>query len=123
MIRFNLVVEANADEVRNVATVEMSDRQWDAVLCFVEDISLELGELEDMPVRSVVRRVARVLWRMLDYAADSFPPAPGGRMPDGQVPAQEFALDTGERLASLVAYLSEYEMATLVIERESPVRR
>lgn len=123
MIRFNLVVEANADEVRNVASIEMSDRQWDAVLCFEEtEGSLELGDLEEIPTRAAVRRLSVVLWRLLDYAADSFPSAPDRRMTDGQAPSQGFALDAGERVAALVMYLSEYELATLVIDRKSPVR-
>lgn len=124
MVTFELVMQANADEVRQVATIEMSDRQWDVVLCFEEpEGSLELVDLEEIPTAAAVRRLSGVLWRLLDHAADSFPASPRRLLSDGRAPAQEATLDAGERVASLVMYLSEYSEATLSISRESPIRR
>jgi len=100
VITFNLVMQANADEVRNVATVELAD----------------------IPTAAAVRRLSGTLWRLLDYAADSFPPAPARKI-NGLPPGQGAALDAGERLSSLVYYLSEYSEATLDIVRKSPVQR
>lgn len=124
MIRFNLVIQANEDEVRNVATVEIPDHHWDVVLCFEEPKgSLELGDLAEIPTRAAVRRLANVLWKMLDYAADSFPPAPEHRLPNGQKPSQSAAMHAAERVSALVLYLTEYAEATLDITAKSPVRR
>lgn len=123
MITFNLVMQANEDEVRSVASIEMPDHGWDVVLCFEDPKeSLELGELEEIPVRAAARRLSAVLWRLLDYAADSFPPEPRRRMPTNLVPSQEQALHAGERVASVLCYLTEYTQATLDIVRKSPVR-
>jgi hypothetical protein len=77
MITFNLVMEANPDAVRNVATVEIPDHQWELALCFEQPNELlDLEELAEIPTRAAVRRLAGTLWRLLDYAADSFPPPP-----------------------------------------------
>ena len=123
MIAFNLVIQANEDEVRSVATVEMADQMWDVVLCFEEPKeSLDLAELEEIPTRAAVRRLSGVLWRLLDYAADSFPPAPDRRLPTNLAPSQDQALHAGERVASVVCYLTEYAEATLDIAGKSPVR-
>jgi hypothetical protein len=123
MVTFDLVMPANEDEVRSVASVEISDPQWEVALCFEQtNEALDLTELEEIPVRVAVRRLAGTLWRLLDYAADSFPPPPARRI-NGLAPAQAAALDTGERVSSLVYYLSEYSEATLVIKKKSPVQR
>jgi hypothetical protein len=123
MVTFDLVLQANADEVRSVACVEMSDLEWEVVLCFEQaNEALELAELEEIPVRAAVRRLAGTLWRLLDYAADSFPPPPARRI-NGLAPGQGAALSAGERVSSLVYYLSEYSEATLVIKKKSPVQR
>jgi hypothetical protein len=122
MITFDLVIQANPDEVRSVATVELADRDWEVALCFEQaSESLDLVELSEIPTLSALRRLAGTMWRALDYAADSFPPPPARRI-NGLAPEQGSALGIGERLASLVYYLSEYTEATLVIERKSPVQ-
>lgn len=118
MVTFNLVVEANEDEVRNVAAVEIQSHEWEVVLCFDQPgNSLDFTELEEIPVHAAVRRLALVLWRLLDYAADSFPPAPDRLLSTNLAPSQEAALSAGERVASLVCYLTEYTKATLSIKR------
>lgn len=123
MITFNLVMQANEDEVRSVASIEVADQHWDVVLCFEDPKeSLELGELEEIPVRAAVRRLSAVLWRLLDYAADYYPPEPRRRTPNNLQPTQGQALHAGERVASVVCYLTEYTEATLDIVRKSPVR-
>jgi hypothetical protein len=123
VITFNLVMQANADEVRNVATVELADIQWEVALCFEQPNELlDLEELAEIPTAAAVRRLSGTLWRLLDYAADSFPPAPARKI-NGLPPGQGAALDAGERLSSLVYYLSEYSEATLDIVRKSPVQR
>lgn len=117
MITFNLVMQANADEVRNVASVEMADHQWEVALCFeAANELLDLEELAEIPTRAAVRRLAGTLWRLLDYAADSFPPPPERKI-NGLPPSQGGAMHTAERFASLVYYLSEYSEATLDIEQ------
>lgn len=123
MITFDLVMQANPDEVKSVATVEIDSRAWELVLCFEQKgEELDLVELAEIPIRAALRRLAGTTWRLLDYAADSFPPAPARRI-NGLAPSQGGALNAGERLASLVYYLSEYTEATLVITDKSPVRR
>lgn len=123
MIKFDLVMQANPDEVRSVATIELADRDWEVALCFEQaNESLDLVELAEIPTLSALRRFAGTMWRALDYAADHFPP-PTARRINGLPPEQGSALGIGERLASLVYYLSEYTEATLVIERKSPVQR
>lgn len=123
MVTFDLVMQANEDEVRSVATVEMSDREWEVALCFEQaNESLDLSELEEIPTRIAVRRLAGTLWRLLDYAADSFPPPPARRI-NGLAPEQAAALSAGERVSSLVYYLSEYAEATLVTKQKSPIQR
>jgi hypothetical protein len=122
VVTFNLAMQANADEVRNVASVEMADREWEVALCFEQPNELlDLEELAEIPTAAAVRRLSGALWRALDYAADSFPPAPVRRI-NGLPPEQGAALSAGERLASLVYYLSEYSEATLDIVQKSPVR-
>lgn len=123
MITFDLVMQANPDEVKTVATVEIDSRAWEVALCFEQKgEELDLVELAEVPTRAALRRLAGTTWRLLDYAADSFPPAPARRI-NGLPPSQEGALNIGERLASLVYYLAEYSEATLVITDKSPIRR
>lgn len=123
MVSFGLVMQVNKDEVRNVATVEVADQHWEVALCFEQPNELlDLEQLAEIPTSAAVRRLSGTLWRLLDYAADSFPPAPARKI-NGLAPGQGAAMHAAERIASLVYYLSEYSEATLDIKGKSPVQR